>query len=108
MLHFLLTTLTGIFVYTASGFVVFYFGSKPTERELDRREALMSALVLAITATVTAFLGPLYGPALTFFLVASMLVKVYDCGVAGSLLMTIGAMLFPFAFAAMLRSCMGG
>lgn len=108
MLHFLLATLTGILLYTASGFVVFYFGSKPTERELDRRDSLMCALVLAITATITAFLGAFYGPALTFFLVVSMLVRVYDCGLWSSIFMTVAAQLFPFGLFMLWRTLTGG
>ncbi len=107
MLHFLLVTLMGILIYSASGFVVFYFGSKPTERELDRREALMSALVLGIIVTFTSFLG-LYGIGLTFFFVASMLVKIYDCGLWSSIFMTVGAMLLPIAFFMGLQFCIGG
>jgi len=107
-MHILLSFLTTIFIYAVSGFVVFYFGSKPSDRELDRREAIMSGLVLGIAATATAFLGTFYGSALTFFLVVSMLVKVYDCGLVSSFLMTIGAMLLPIAFFMGLRACMGG
>lgn len=107
-MHILLSFLTTSLIYSASGFVVFYFGSKPTERELDRREALMSALVLGVTATVTAFLGPLYSPALTFFLVVSMLVRVYDCGLWSSIFMTVAAQLFPLGLFMLWRAIMGG
>ena len=106
-MHILVSFLTTVLIYSASGFVVFYFGSKPTERELDRREALMSALVLGITLGATSFLG-LYGIGLTFFFVASMLVKIYDCGLWSSIFMTVGAMLLPIAIIVGLRFCIGG
>jgi hypothetical protein len=107
-MHILLSFLTTFLIYSVSGFVVFYFGSKPTERELDRREALMSALVLGVTATATAFLGTFYGPALTFFLVVSMLARVYDCGLWSSIFMTVAAQLFPFGLFMLWRTVMGG
>jgi hypothetical protein len=106
-MHILVSFLTTFLVYSASGFVVFYFGSKPTDRELDRRDALMCALVLGIIMSVTSFLGG-YGLWLTFFFVVSMLVKVYDCGVWSSIFMTAGAMFLPFAFIVVLRSWIGG
>lgn len=106
-MHTLLSYFGMFIFYSVCGFPVFYFGSKPTERELDRREALMSALVLAITAIATSILGPLYGTALTFFLVVSMLIRVYDCGLLSSLFMTIGAQLLPFALSAGLQACLG-
>lgn len=99
--------LTMFSVYAVSGFLVFYFGSKPTERELERREAIMCALVLGVTATVASFLG-LTGLLLTFFLVVSVLVKLYDCGVANSILMTAGSLLLPVLFFLALRSCVAG
>lgn len=106
MLHFLLSFLTTCLIYSASGFVIFYFGSKPTEQELSRRDALMCALVLGITFAATLILG-LYGLALTFFFVTSMLVKVYDCGLWSSIFMTVGAMLLPIAISEGLRACIG-
>lgn len=90
-------------VFAGFGFPVFYFGSKPTERELDRREALMSALVLGLIASLTWFLG-MSGLGLTFFFVVSALVKIYDCGLANSLLMTAAAMLLAIGFFLLLRS----
>lgn len=99
--------LTMFSVYAVSGFLVFYFGSKPTERELERREAIMCALVLGITATVTSFLG-LTGLLLTFFLVVSVLVKLYDCELANSFLMTAGGLLLPALFFLGLHAIVGG
>lgn len=98
---------TMVSVYAVSGFVVFYFGSKPTERVLDKREAIMGGLVLGLTATVTSFFG-LVGLFLTFFVVVSLLVKLYDCGLANSFLMTAGALFLPVLFFVGLRSCMAG
>lgn len=103
MLSLLLIWFLLFAVFTAFGFAVFYFGSKPTERELDRREALMSALVLGLTASLTWFLG-LSGLGLTFFFVVSALVKVYDCGLANSILMTAVAMLLAVGLFVALRS----
>ena len=99
--------LTMFSVYAVSGFLVFYFGSNPTEQELGRREAITCALVLGLTATVTSFLG-LTGLLLTFFLVVSVLVKLYDCGLANSFLMTAGALLLPGLFFLGLHAIMGG
>jgi hypothetical protein len=80
---------------------------KPTEQELGRREAITCALILGITATVTSFLG-LTGLLLTFFLVVSVLVKLYDCELANSFLMTAGSLLLPVLFFLALRFCVAG
>lgn len=104
----ILISLIMVLIYTVSGYVVFYFGSKPTERELDKREAIMCALALAITATATAFLGPLNSYGLTFFLIVSMLVRVYDCGVWSSIFMTVAAQFLPFGLFLLWRTVTGG
>jgi|GEM_PF-2505413 len=94
MTAMLVTGLILFFVYSVTGFCVYFFASKWMERELTRREALMCALALGVTIAVTSFLGS-YGLILTLFLLVSMLVKIYDCKVLSSILMTIVALLIP-------------
>jgi len=94
MAAILLTGLVLFFVYSVTGFCVYLIASKWTDRELTRREAVMSGLMVGVTIAVTSFLGA-YGLALTLFLMASLLVKIYDCKVVNSILMTIATLLIP-------------
>lgn len=98
----ILGLLLAFIIFFASGFCVFYFGSKLTDHPLETKEAVMSALALGIVAIATSFLS-FYGIVLTIFLLASLLTKVYDCGILSSIFMSFLAYLLPGLIGILLR-----
>lgn len=100
----ILTLVLSFLFYSVCGFCVFFFGSKPSERPLEVKEAVMAALAFSIVSILTSFLG-WSGFALTLFFMMSLLVKVYDCNLGAGFLLTLCAMMLPVLPLFLMNSC---
>ncbi len=92
---FIVKLLVPFLIFSASGFTVFFLGSKLAEQELTARDALNAALIMGAIMGLSSSLG-IFGLGITLMVTVGLLATHYEMGVFTSILLTLCACFLPW------------